>query len=167
MSHHDQMAVIRVWLDLFQLVDREQDIGNAAIILQPAADIFFPHLRHHRIVGLEVVLDAHDHVAAGGKNVGEKGVLGEFDGIAMIEDRHGQFDHVGHRLHLPVAANGDIDGDRAVASQRVKECQRLVMDRPFARGEIGDCYQRANRKHGGNAAFHDVCSRQCMSLPSK
>jgi hypothetical protein len=129
MSHHDQMAVIRVRLDLLQLVDCEHDIGNAPIILQPAADIFLADLRHHRIVGFEVVLNAHDHVAAGGKNVGEKGVLGELDGIAMIEDRQRQFDHVGHRLQFPVAANGDIDGDRTVASQRVVECERLVMDR--------------------------------------
>jgi hypothetical protein len=54
------------------------------------------------------VLDADDQIAAGGKNIGEKRVFGILDGIAMAEDRDRQIDHLGDRLHFPVAANGEV-----------------------------------------------------------
>jgi hypothetical protein len=45
--------------------------------------------------GLEIVLDADDHVAAGGKQVGEKRIFSILDGVAVAEYRHRQFDHLG------------------------------------------------------------------------
>ena len=95
-----------------------------------------PTLGDHGIVGLQIMLDADDHVAACGEQVGEERILGVLDGVAVAQDRDRQFDHVRHRFHLAVAADGDVDGDGAVAAQGIDEGQRPVMDRPFARGEI-------------------------------
>ena len=96
------------------------------------------------------------YIAAGGEHVRQKRVLGEFDGVAMVEDRHRQRDHAGIGLHFLVAPHGDIDRDRTVAARRVIERQRLVTDRPFAHGEVPDRNQRAKRKP--ERQFHVSCS---------
>src|SRR2546430_301185 len=100
------------------------------------------------------MLDADCQVPAPGEHIGEKRVLGESDGVAVVEDRHRQLDHAGIGLHFLIAAYGDVHGDGAVIARRIKERQRLVADRPFARGEICDGYQRGERKQNGNSTFH-------------
>jgi hypothetical protein len=144
MSHQGQVAVVRVRVQLLHSLDGEHDVEDAAIILRPAADIFFADLRHHRIVAVKIVLDADDKIATRGKRVGNESVFGMLDGVAMAKDHHRQFDHFSHRLHRAVAPNGDVDSDLAVAPQDVAECQRLVADQPLARGEIGDDRQRTD-----------------------
>ena len=62
------------------------------------------------------MLDADRHVAARGENVRQEGILGEPDGVAVVEDRHRQRDHAGIRLHLLVAPHGDVDRDRTVVA---------------------------------------------------
>ena len=153
MTDQGQVTIVRVGVALLQFVDSEHDVENAAVVLHPAADKFLAHLRHHRIVGFEIVLDADDHIAAGSKDVGEKRVFGVLDGVAVAEDRDRQIDHLGDRFHFAVAAHGKVDGNGAVAAQGIHECQRLVMDRPFARGEIGKADHGANRKND-NSALH-------------
>ena len=51
--------------------------------------------RHHGRIGRQIMLDADRQIAARGENVRQKRVFGEFDGVAMVEDRHGQ------RVSLP------------------------------------------------------------------
>jgi hypothetical protein len=80
-------------------------------------------------------------------------ILGVLDGVAVAEDRDRQVDHFGHRLHFPVAADGDFKRDLATIAQYIVRSQRHVMDRPFARGEIEDNHQRAERKNC-HATFH-------------
>jgi hypothetical protein len=63
----------------------------------------------------------------------------------MAEDRDRQLDHFGHRLHFPIAADGDFERALATLAQDVVRRQRRVVDRPFARGEIEDNGQRAER----------------------
>ncbi len=58
------MAVIGAWLDRFQPVAREQDIGNTAFIHRQAADIGLAHLGHQRPVGVDIVLDADGEISA-------------------------------------------------------------------------------------------------------
>ena len=53
----------------------------------------------------------------------------------------GKFDHAGIGLHFLVAANGDIDRHQTVVARRIMERDRLVPDRPLARGEIRDSDQ--------------------------
>jgi hypothetical protein len=72
----------------------------------------------------------------------------------VAQDRNRQLDHISHRLHLTVAADGDVDHHIAVAAQDVVEGEARVMDRPFARDEIGERHQRASRKQDDNATFH-------------
>ncbi len=155
-SHHGQTIIVRVRLDLFHFIDRKADVGNAALVLRQAPDIEFADFRHHRRIGRQIMLDADRQIAAGGKNVRQERVLGEFHGIAVVEDRHRQRNHAGVRLHFLVAPYGDIDGDRTVAAHWIVERKRLVADRPFARGEIRDGHQRGKRNQYGNSTFHVV-----------
>src|SRR6202044_1108138 len=104
----------RIGYDLFHFVDRKADIGDAAMILRQTTYIQLADLGHQWRVRWEIMLDAGDQVAARGENVRQKRVLGEFDGVAMVEDRDGQRDHTGTRLHFLVAPHGDIDSDRTV-----------------------------------------------------
>jgi hypothetical protein len=83
-----------------------------------------------------------------------KRVLGEFDGVAVVEDRRRQRDHAGIRLHFLVAPHGDVDRDRTVVARRVVERQRFVADRPFACGEIRDSHQCRKRNQNSNSTFH-------------
>ena len=53
-----------------------------------------------------------------------------------------------------LATYGDVDRDRTVAAARVVEGQHLVMDRPFARSEIGDGHHCGKRNQNGNSTFH-------------
>jgi hypothetical protein len=55
-------------------------------------------------------------------------------------------DHFGDRFNFAIAANGDIDRDRTIAAQGVAECQGLVMNGPFARGEIGNHHDKRKPK---------------------
>ena len=153
MTDQGQPTIVCVGITLLQFIDGEHDVENAAVVLHAAADKFLAHLRHHRIVGFEIVLDADDHIAAGGKDVGEKRVFSVLDGVAVAEDRDRQIDHLGDRFHFAVAAHGEIDGNDTVAAQGIHECQRLVMDRPFTRGEIGKADHGANQKNY-NSALH-------------
>ena len=119
MSDHGQMVVVRVRLDLLHLVDGKLDVGDAALILRQTADIEFADLRHHRRIGRQIMLDADRQIAARGEHVREEGIFGEFDGVAVVEDRHRQLDHAGIRLHFLVAPHGDIDRDRTVVARRI------------------------------------------------
>jgi hypothetical protein len=127
------------------LVDGELDVEDATVVLHAAADIFLADLGDHGIVGLEIVLDAHDQIAARGKDIGQERVLGVLHGVAMAQDRHRQVNHVGDRLDLAVAANGELDGDRAVGPLGINIGEGPVVDGPFAGGEIGGHPQGANR----------------------
>ncbi|OIQ70768.1 hypothetical protein GALL_476160 [mine drainage metagenome] len=84
------------------------------------------------------MLDAGHQIAAGGEQVCQKGVLGKFDGVAVIDDRYRQLDHAGIRLQFLVTAYGDINLDRTIAALRIPEHQCFVPDRPLARREISD-----------------------------
>src|SRR5580700_7773306 len=55
-------------------------------------------------------------------------------------------DHFGDRFNFAIAANGDIDRDRTIAAQGVAECQGLVTNGPFARGEIGNHHDKRKPK---------------------
>ncbi|OJH16954.1 hypothetical protein BLX88_20960, partial [Bacillus obstructivus] len=92
MADHRQLAVVRVRLTLLHLLDREFDVGDAALILRQAPDIELADLGHHRPVRRQVVLNADGQIAARGEHVREEGIFGEFDGIAMIEDRNRKLD---------------------------------------------------------------------------
>jgi hypothetical protein len=98
MPDQGQVTAIGTWVLLLQFVDGELDVGNAAVVLHPAADIFHADLRHHRIVGIKVVLNAHDQVAARRKQIGEERILGKFDRVAVAEDRNRQLDHFGRPI---------------------------------------------------------------------
>ena len=94
--------------------------------MRPAADKFLAGLRHHRLVGFDVVLDAADQIATGGKGVGDERIFRMLDGVAVTEDHHGQFDHFGHRFHRPVAPHRNIDGDPPVVAQDIVRERELV-----------------------------------------
>ena len=119
------------------------DVGDAALNLRQAADIEFAGLGHHRRIGRQIMLRADRKIAARGKDVGEERILGVLDGVAVVEDRHRQFDQAGVGLHFLVPANRDPDGNQTVVTRGVVEDERLVPDRPFAHGEIADDHQRA------------------------
>ena len=89
------------------------------------------------------MLRADREIAARSEDVGEEGILGVLDGIAVIEDRNRKFDQARIGLHFLVAANGDIDSDQAIVARGIVECDRLMPDRPLARGEISD-----GKQHG-------------------
>src|SRR5437588_5625763 len=110
------------------------------------------------------MLDAEYFIAAGGEDVCQEGIFGELDGVAVIEDRNRQLDHAGVRLQFLVAPDGDIELDRTIVARSVIEGDRLVADRPFARGEIGHREQRANRNQNRNSTFH-VRPRSKASSP--
>src|SRR5664280_3751989 len=55
---------------------------------------------------------------------------------------------------ISFAPHGDVHRDQTVVALRVIERQRLVTDRPFARGEVPDRHQRAKRSQNGNSMFH-------------
>src|ERR1035437_9163336 len=55
---------------------------------------------------------------------------------------------------ISFAPHGDVHRDQTVVALRVIERQRLVTDRPFARGEVPDRNQRAKRSQNGNSMFH-------------
>ncbi len=56
------------------------------------------------------------------------------------------------RLHL--RPHRDVHGDRTVIAARIVEGQRLVADRPFARGEVRDRQHRGKRNQNRNSTFH-------------
>ena len=116
MADDGQMIVVGIRLELAHLLDGESDVGNAALDLRQSADIELARLGHHRRVGRQVMLNADSHVAARSKHVGQERVLGELDGVAVVEDSDRQLDHAGFGLHLPVATHGDIDLDQPVAA---------------------------------------------------
>jgi len=148
------MVIIRIRLDRFHFLDGKADVGNAAQVLRLTADIKLADFRHHRWIGRQIMLDTDSDVAAHGEHVGQKRVLGEFDGIAVVEDRDRQRDHTGIRLHFFVAPHGYIHRDRTVVAGRVVERQGLMADRPFARGEVPNRNQRANRSQNSYSMFH-------------
>ena len=140
------MVVVRVRLDLPHFIDSKADVGDIALVLRLTADIEFTDLRHHRRIGRQVMLDADHQIAASSKQVCQKRVLGEFNGIAVIDDRHGQFDQAGIGLQFLVAPNGYIDSDQTVIARRICEGEHLVPDRPLARREIAGRNKYAKRK---------------------
>ena len=154
MSHHGQVIIIGVGLNVFHFARGKADVGNATLNLRQPANIEFADFRHHRCIGRQVMLDADRHKPAHGKDVRQKSVLGEFDGVAVVEDRHRQLDHAGVRLHFLVPPHRDVHGNRTVVAARVVEGQCLVADRPFAPGEIGDRQQRAKRNQYRNPTLH-------------
>jgi hypothetical protein len=154
MADQGQVVIIRVRVGLFHLVEGEHDVADAAVVLHPPPDIFLADLGHHRIVARKIVLDADDHVATRGEGVGEEGVLGALHRVAVTQDRNRQIDHLGDRFHLAVAAHGKFDRDVAILAQRVKEGDGLVVDRPFACGEIAKRHDDAERKQNDKSAFH-------------
>src|SRR6516165_12478933 len=93
-----------------------------------------------------------------GEHVSQKRVFGEFDGIAVVENRHRELNHAGVSLHLFVAPHRDIHRDWTVVAARVVECQGLVTDRPFDRGKIADGKQCADGKQNGDTTLH-LCTR--------
>src|SRR6476620_4535157 len=130
------MVIIRVRLDSLHFLDRKLYVCNAAQVLRLTADIELADFRHHRWIGRQIVLDANRYIATEGKSVRQKRVFGELYGVAMVEDRHRQLDHAGIGLHFLVAPYGDVHGDRTVVARWIVERQRLVTDRPIARGEV-------------------------------
>ena len=144
MSDHGEMVVVRVGLDIPHLRDGEFDVGDAALDLRQAADKDLADLGHHRRVGRQIVLNADHDIAARGHQVCEEGIFGVLDGVAVIEDRNRQLQHAGIGLHLPVAANGDIDRDRTVVALGIIERDRLMTDCPLAGREIPHDHQRAD-----------------------
>ena len=130
------LVVVGVGLDLLHFVDGKMDVGDAALNLRQAADIELADLGHHRRIGRQIMLRADRQIAARGEGVGEERILGVLDGVAVIEDRNRQLDHAGIGLHFLVAPNGDIDRDQTIVARRIMEGDRLVTDRPFARGEV-------------------------------
>jgi hypothetical protein len=62
----------------------------------------------------------------------------------VIEDRNRQLQQSGVSLHLPVAADGDVDRDRTIVALGVIERDRLMTDRPLARRQIAHDQQRAD-----------------------
>jgi hypothetical protein len=148
------MVVVRVRLDLLHFFDGELYVGNAAQVLRLTANIELADFCHRRCIGRQIMLDADGYVAARGKTVPQIKVLGEFDGVAVVEDRHRQRDHAGVRLHFLVAPHRDIHRDRTIIARRIVERQGLVADRPFARGEIRDRHQRGKRNENSNSTFH-------------
>src|SRR5258705_4930640 len=148
------MVIIRVRLDSLHFLDRKLYVCNAAQVLRLTADIELADFRHHRWIGRQIVLDANRYIATEGKSVRQKRVFGELYGVAMVEDRHRQLDHAGIGLHFLVAPYGDVHGDRTVVARWIVERQRLVTDRPIARGEVPDRKQRAKRSKNGNSTSH-------------
>ena len=67
MSHHCQIVVIGVRLDVLHLLDGKLDVGNAAQILRLTPDIELADFRDHRRIGRQIMLDADCHIAPGGK----------------------------------------------------------------------------------------------------
>ncbi len=141
-------------LDLLHFIEGKADVGYAALNLRQSAHIELADLRHHGWIGRQVMLDAHHDVAAGSKHVCQERVFGEFDGVAVVEDRDRQHDHAGIGLHFLVAPHCDVDRDRPVVARRVVERQRLVVNRPFAGGEITNNHQRRKRKQNCNTTLH-------------
>ena len=136
------VIVIGVGLDFSQLLDRKADIGDAAVILRQSSDIEFADLRYQRRIGGKIMLDGGHHIAAGSKGVCEKRVFGKLDGVAVIENRHRQFDQAGIGLQFLVASHRDVNFDRTIVARRIVEHQRFVPDRPFADGEVADRNKR-------------------------
>ena len=87
--------------------------------------------------------DRSHQVAANSEGVRKKRVFGKLDGVAVIENRHRQFDHARIGLQFLVASHGDVNFHRAIVARRIVEHQRLMPDRPFAHREITDRKQRA------------------------
>src|SRR5262249_30103996 len=63
------------------------------------------------------------------------------------EDRDRQVDQLGHRLHLAVAADGDLHGDVAVFTQDVLGAQGEMAGAPFFSGGKGRYPHHTNEKH--------------------
>jgi len=154
MSDQCQMVIVRVRLNILHLFDSEADVGDAALILRPTANIDLADLRHHWRIGRQIMLNADSDVATRGKNVRQKRILGEFDGIAVAEDRDRQTDHAGVRLHFLVAPYRNIDLYLTVIARRIVKRDRLVSDGPFAGGKITRSNQHAQRKQNPNSTFH-------------
>jgi hypothetical protein len=83
MPDQGEVMIVGVRVLFPELVDGEPDIGNGAVVLHAAADIFLAHFRHHRIVGFKIVLNAHDHVTGRSKRIGEERMLGILDRVAV------------------------------------------------------------------------------------
>ena len=141
MADHRHLLIVGVGLDLLHFMDGEMDVGYAALNLRQTTDIEFADLGHHRRIGRQVVLRADREIAAPGEDVCKERIFAALDGVAVVEDRNRQFDQAGVGLHFLVATDGDIDGDKTIVAIGIVECDRLMPDRPLARGEIRDSDQ--------------------------
>ena len=56
---------------------------------------------------------------------------------------------------ISFAPHGDVHRYYSIIPRLVMERQRLVTDRPFARGEVPDRDQRAKQSQNGNSTFND------------
>src|ERR1700733_3335410 len=90
MSDKCKIVVIGVRLDVSHLLNGKLNIGNAAQILRLPPHIELADFRDHRRVGRQIVLNADRYITPRGKNVRQKRIVSEFDGVAMAEDRHWQ-----------------------------------------------------------------------------
>jgi len=70
--------------------------------------------RHHGRIGRQIMLDADRQIAARGENVRQKRVFGEFDGVAMVEDRTGSAFHCQECVR-----SGDPDAPTGVSGHGV------------------------------------------------
>jgi len=71
MPDQGQVTIIGVGIMFFSSSMANNNVEGAAAVMHAPADIFLAGLGDHRSVGFEIVLDADDEIAAGGKKVRE------------------------------------------------------------------------------------------------
>ena len=155
MTNHGEAIIVGVRHDLLQVFNRELNVGYTALVNRKAADIELADLGHQRRIAGKVMLDADRQIATSGEEVREERVLGEFDGVAVIEDRDRQLDHASERLHFLVPAHRNINGDWPIA-RLIEESHRLMPNEPLAATEIGCRDDGTERKYDDDSALHVV-----------
>ncbi|QQO17018.1 hypothetical protein JJB99_13175 [Bradyrhizobium diazoefficiens] len=112
MPDEGNVVVVDVLLPLFQLGQREKNVGLAADVDLAPADIFLADMGYERRIARQVLLDAGHEIAARGKHVGKEGILGGLDGVAVADDGKRELPEAEIGLGLVIAPHGELDRDR-------------------------------------------------------
>ena len=153
MSYQRQPVVVRIRLQLFQLVEHEQNVGFAFFIHPESADIGHADLGHQRRVGRKILLDAGHQISPGREYVGQERILGVLDRVAVADDGDRKLPVAVVCLHLVVAAHGKVHGDRPLP-RLVEQIERLVPNAPLADAEIHDAGEGAHAAENRNSSLH-------------
>ncbi|MCK1742951.1 hypothetical protein IVA80_19240 [Bradyrhizobium sp. 139] len=157
MTDEGDVVVVGVFLPSLQFGQGEKDVGLAADIDLAPPDILLTDMGHQRRIARQVLLDAGNEITARREHVGEEGILGGLDGVAVADDSKRELPESEIGLGLVVAPHRDFDRNRPLA-RGIEQSQNLMADREPADHEILADAEDAEKSQDYKHPFHGSVS---------